>query len=176
MGFTGPTGATGSTGITGPNGITGPTGPGPAGPTGPTGPTGVIGATGPTGSIGATGPTGPTGAIGPTGPTGSIGATGATGATGDAGFHAIALVSAGTSFLRSSGFASVVSGGTGVYNLTLTTPAPTITQLGVFVSMLANTGQISFSLVSTSVIQVSTTDSAGAPINSAFSIVVFIIP
>jgi hypothetical protein len=69
-----------------------------------------------------------------------------------------------------------VGSGTGVYTVTLTTPAPSINQLGVFLTLHASAGEIEFGLTSTSVITVDTFDSTGTPANRAFSILVFIIP
>ena len=168
----------------GPRGCDGPGGPqgpeGPPGRRGPTGPVGPTGSMGRTGSTGPTGPccTGPTGSTGPTGPccTGPTGADGSTGATGNAGFHAIGFITANADILRASGIASVVSGGPGLYTVTLTTPAPTIFQLGVFLTLEGFAGEINYGLSSPSVIIVRTFDSAGAPSNRTFSILVFIIP
>lgn len=120
------------------------------------------------------------GATGPTGATGSTGATGVTGPTGTTtdGFSAIANVSAGASFTAESGFSSIASPSTGIYNLTLTTPAPSIAQMAVVVSLRASGAgsTISYAISSTSVIQVTTFDSTATPANEAFTIVLFIIP
>lgn len=58
--------------------------------------------------------------------------------------------------LRSSGIASVTHPSTGVYIVTLTSPAPTLLQLGVFLTLQANPGEIEFGLNTTSIIAVDT--------------------
>jgi hypothetical protein len=93
-----------------------------------------------------------------------------------AGYHAIGLIQNDGDISRASGIDSVVHAGTGIYTVTLTTPAPTITQLGVFLTLHAAQGEIQFGLSSTSVISVRTFDSTGALADRGFSILVFIIP